>query len=154
MCNLDATILHHDIGIALQSLHITARASHGDVAAGNRHEHVALQSRHVASRQRDIDGAAIDDELAIQFFAIQFGLGLDAIASNVMHHDGAAIHLEILLGMNAIALCTSNSDGAGGLLHLHVFLRANGMLYIALHGKRPTLAHFQMTFAEKGRLAC
>ena len=40
------------------------------------------------------------------------------------------------------------------VLHLHVFLRTNGMLYIALHRKRPTLAHFQMTFAEKGRLAC
>ena len=154
LCNLNASILHHDIRIALHSLHIAARASHGDVAACNRHEHVALQSRHVASRQSDIDGTAIDDELAIQFFAIQFGLGLDAIAGNVTHHNGAAIHLEILLGMNAIALCTSNSDGAGGLLHLHVFLRANGMFYIALHRECPTLAHFQMTFAEKGRLAC
>ena len=154
LSHAESAVGNEDICLRLQRLDIVARAYNGDAATADGQERITFQCCHVISCKCNVDGAAIDDELSVEFITQKLRLGLDAVASNVAHDNRATVHLEILLSMDAVALGTCNCDDARRLLHLDVFFRADGMLHIASHRERATTADFQMTFAEERRLAC
>ena len=138
--------------VRLQRLHVVACAVDADFAPGDGHQRVALQACDVVADKRDADAAALHNELAIAFAAVELGFGLDAIASDALDDHVAAFLLIVLSGMDAIAQGTRDADGARGLLQFNIFLRADGVLHVSLYGKRTAATHLEMALAIESSL--
>ena len=77
------------------------------------------------TRGTDVDGAAVDVDVAGIFL---IGVDLQAIAHDARYLHGAAVLLEVLVDIDAVACCVGHDKTAGErLLELDVFVGPEGM---------------------------
>ena len=142
-----------DVGLRLDALVALAAGGKAERTAVDGEEAVALEGCDIGTCDTDIEGSSVDDELSVLLVVGVIGnFRLYAVASHRCDAYVAAVHQEVLSGVEAIAGGREHLDGAGGTFQLQIFLGGKCMLGMSRQPQRTATAHFQVSLAVEGGL--
>ena len=148
--NRDFSPFDEDFVLTLEAFVAVASRGECDVTVGDVYQAVALDGGHISFGDRNVERASTQDDLSVEVIAFLSCLALNAVALHTANCDRAAVHLEVLTSMDAVAFSADDVDAASRALHEHIFLRLDSVRVVAFHCQRAAFADLEMSLTIQG----
>ena len=149
---------HCKVSACADALCAVAAHSGGDTAAVEGHVAFALDALGVVGCHVEHEGATVDKRLAVVLVERVFRhRHVDAVALHACDVERAAVHLQVLLHVHAIAKGGGHVERAEVGVKLRVFIRCIGMLGVSRKVERARASELGMSVDEEAglvRAAC